>query len=63
MSALIPPGCAVIQRGERFHPSHHTLGWNARRDFYDCHRGDDGNGTTDEHRFTQMKEGKYEAID
>jgi len=34
MSALIPPGCAAMQRGEASPSQLHTLGWNARRDFF-----------------------------
>ena len=49
MSALIPPGCAVMQRGERFRPSHHTLGRNARRDFL-VHAILEPQMHTDEHR-------------
>jgi photosystem II stability/assembly factor-like uncharacterized protein len=34
MSALIPPGCAAMQRGDASPSQLHTLGWNARRDFF-----------------------------
>jgi hypothetical protein len=49
MSALIPPVAPSCNAAERRYPSHHTLGWRARRDFFE------NDESTDEHRSTLIK--------
>jgi hypothetical protein len=44
-------------------PAPHPGVGRSPRFFFDCHKGENRNETTDEHRSTQIKEGKNDAID